>query len=59
MLCCSLLPQLSSAEAGDQKAPWNPRNAPQLPKATGLAQQKQMGSFTEARGLQGSLSRAQ
>lgn len=36
MLCCSLLPQLSSADAGDQKAPWNSPMLHSSPEPLGL-----------------------
>lgn len=36
MLCSSLLPQLCSAEAGEQEAPWNPPVLHSSPKLLGL-----------------------
>lgn len=36
MLCSSLLPQLSSAEAGEQEAPWNSPMLHSSPKPLGL-----------------------
>lgn len=36
MLCSSLLPQLSSAESGEQEAPWNSPTSHSSPKPLGL-----------------------